>query len=68
MTDEQIAKHKSIIDNMTQGDMARLWRFAPAGHSYFDRRLPLHEHCEARFKRLGGMTPQVSKQIGLGGD
>ena len=62
MTEAQIATEKARIDAMTQEDMARLWRFAAPGHPYFDRRLPLYEYFEVRFK---GFTPQLSKQIGL---
>ena len=60
MTDEEIASAKAHIDTMTQEDMARLWRFAPAGHPYFDRRLPLVDYFKARFS---GFTPQISKRI-----
>lgn len=61
MTDEEIMKAKEAIDAMSQEEMARLWRFAPAGHPYFDSRLPLVEYFEARFK---GFTPGISKKIG----
>lgn len=65
MTPEEIQNHKDAIDGMTQMRMAELWRFAPSGHPYFDNRLPLFEYFEARFRSLGGMTPAVSKAIGL---
>ena len=61
MTDEEIASHKTAIDAMTQEDMARLWRCAPAGHPYFQRGSGLYEHFERRFK---GFTPAISKSIG----
>ena len=64
MTEEEIKKHKEQIDQMTQEGMASLWRFAPAGHIYFDNTLPLCEHFKARFKKLGGFTPEISKRIG----
>ena len=66
MTPEQIEVEKKTIDEMSQVQMASLWRFAPSGHPYFDKRLPLFEYFQARFKSLGGMTPAVSKSIGLG--
>jgi len=53
------------IDAMSQVEMARLWRFAPVGHPYFDDRLPYHEHFRDRFRAIGGMTPEISKRIGL---
>jgi len=64
MTPEETAKHKAAIDAMTHLEMARLWRFAPTGHPYFDRSLPLYDHYSARFTSLGGWTPAVSKAVG----
>lgn len=52
------------INNMSQMEMARLHRFAPAGHPYFDSTKPYHEIFAKRFKELGGMTPEISKSIG----
>jgi len=49
------------INQMGQEDMARLWRFAPAGHSYFDKRKPFYAIFEKKFK---GFTPGISKKIG----
>ena len=66
MTPKEIEQEKQKIDGMTQLEMARLWRFAPSGHPYFDSRLPLHDYFAKRFAKLGGMTPTISKQIGLG--
>jgi len=60
MTEKEIQDAKDRIDNMTQTGMARLWRFAPPGHPYFDTKLPLHEHFQERFK---GFTPAISKAI-----
>jgi len=64
MTEEEIKKDKEIIDKMTQREMASLWRFAPSGHSYFDSTLPLFDYFNARFKKLGDFTPEISKSIG----
>lgn len=64
MTEQEIADEKNKIDNMTQIEMAQLWRFAPAGHPYFNSTLPLFEYFNARFKQLGGMQPGISKAIG----
>ncbi len=64
MTDEQIQKHIEHINGMSQMEMASLWRSAPSGHPYFDKRLPLFAIFEKRFKELGGMTTTVSKAIG----
>lgn len=61
MTIEEIEQEKKIIDSMSQEDMARLWRFAPSGHPYFDRTNPISEYFSKRFK---GFTPEISKSIG----
>jgi len=66
MTEAQQAEIDKI-NNMTQIEMARLWRFAPSGHPYFDSRLPYYEVFAARFRELGGFTPGISKAIGWGG-
>jgi len=62
MTEEEVQNEKKKIDDMSQHEMAELWRFAPAGHPYFDRRSPLCEYFAKRFK---GFTPELSKDIGL---
>ena len=63
-TQEEIDCEIKKINRMTQEQMARLWRFAPMGHKYFDKSLPFHEVFEKRFKELGGMTPSISKNLG----
>lgn len=62
--EDTIAKQKSIIDGMSQLEMARLWRFAPSGHPYFDSQSPLSVYFKARFDTLGGFTPSISKALG----
>jgi hypothetical protein len=52
------------IKALTQYQMARILRFAPSGHPYFDTTLPYHKVFTESFKAKGGMTPQISKQIG----
>lgn len=52
------------INNMSHLEMARLWRFAPAEHTFFDEDLPYYNVFAARFEELGGMTPTLSKIIG----
>lgn len=64
MTDKEIQDWKDKIDQMSQTEMARLWRFSPVGHIVFDTTLPLYDHFDKRFKLLGGMTPSISKEIG----
>ena len=64
MTDQEIERWRQKIDAMSHEDLARLWRFAPSGHSVFDQRLPVYPHFEARFAAFGGMTSAISKRIG----
>jgi hypothetical protein len=63
-TVEEVKKIKSEIDKLTHIAMADLQRHAPAGHPYFDTSLPFYEHFAARFEKLGGMTPAISKALG----
>ena len=61
MTPEQ----KKTIDDMSQYDMCRLWRFAKTGEpllqgdtgQYFKKVL---------FEQKGGFTPEISKKLGWG--
>ena len=61
MTPEELERGEKGIDNLSQEDMARLWRFAPSGHPYFDRTNPLSGYFNVKFK---GFTPEISKNIG----
>lgn len=59
---ENIEEHKKKIDEMTHIEMARLWRFAPSGHPYFEGEL--YQYFKNRFDSFGGFTPAISKSIG----
>jgi len=63
MSDEE-TKTIETINQMSQHAMASLWRFAPSGHPYFDTTKPFFKVFDARFKKLGGFTPAISKSIG----
>jgi len=52
------------INQMSQIEMASLWRFAPCGHIYFDSSKPYFKVFSKRYEELGGMTPEISKAIG----
>lgn len=65
MTEEEIQKHKDDIDKLSRLEMARMWRFTPSGHVYFQYG-PVQEHFDKRFKELGGFSPSISKKIGWG--
>ena len=54
------------INRMPQTEMARLWRFSPAGHPWFDSTKPFFKIFEKRFNELGGFTPSISKSMGWG--
>jgi hypothetical protein len=64
MSPEQIEIAKKEIDNMTHYQMVSLWRFAKVGHPYFRCDLPLYAYFKERFDKLGGMTSEISKQLG----
>ncbi len=52
------------IHSLSREEMASLWRFAPAGHLYFDTTRPYYEIFRKRFDELGGFSPAISKAIG----
>jgi len=52
------------IDQMSQYEIAYQIRYAISGHKYFDCTYPYYEYLMKRFKELGGMTPEISKQLG----
>lgn len=61
---KEMVNHLKRINKMSQLEMARLWRFAPSGHPYFDMRKPYYKIFKERFDKLGGFTPGVSKTLG----
>ena len=52
------------IYSTSHAEMASLWRFAPAGHPWFNSTLPYFKHFKRRFDQLGGFTSEISKGIG----
>jgi len=65
MTPEQIEREKKLIQNLSQVEMARLHRFAHAGHKYFNNEnQEVSNFFQEEFNRKGGMTPEISKRIG----
>jgi hypothetical protein len=65
MTKHKIGVHRFTeeqIDAMAQLQMARLWRFEPSG--FLQVGDPLSDRFTARFAKLGGFTPEISKAIG----
>ncbi len=64
LSKEELDDWKRKITDMSRTDMARLRRFAPAGHPVFRADLPLYKLFEARFAELGGLSTEISKEIG----
>lgn len=62
--EREVEREIDNISRMSRFEMCELWRFAPAGHPYFDRTLPLFEVFDARFRALGGFSPEISKALG----
>jgi len=58
-------KDIDAINKMSRLEMARLWRFAQAGHIYFDTSEPISRIFKNRFEELGGFSAEISKIIGL---
>lgn len=58
------AKVYSFIETLSPMGMAIFRRFAEPGHPLFDRHLPFYKHFEERFEIFGGMTPELSIEIG----
>ena len=61
MESKEVVDGKRQIDAMSQKDMARMWRFTPAGHPFFITGTPLADYFKEKFK---GFTPELSKRIG----
>lgn len=53
-----------IVNGLSHYEMARLFRFAPAGSPYFISGTPACEAFYKRWKELGGWNPALSKQVG----
>jgi hypothetical protein len=62
LADEKIKQWTEWIDNASHIDLARLYRFAPIRHPLFGN-AALAEKFAARFKKLGGMTKELSIQL-----
>jgi hypothetical protein len=54
----------NAINKMSHEDMCRHWRFAEIGDKYFSDPV-LFAAFQKRYKDFGGMTPEMSKRIGL---
>ena len=59
------AEHLKTIAEMTQRQACSLWRFGKSGHPYLGGDEVLTAAFDARFKELGGFTPEISKALGF---
>ena len=58
MTDQE----KKTIDEMSQYDLCRLWRFAKSGHPLLQD--DAGKYFSEKLKEKGGFTPEISKSLG----
>ena len=66
-TQEQIDEALILIEQMSQMEMCRIWRFAPEGSAIYLRSdLPTGDTFKDRlFNHFGGFSPEISKQLGF---
>jgi len=59
-------KTRAEIAALTQLEACRIWRFAPSSHHWLGGApdQETRDHFVAKFKALGGFTPEISKRIG----
>ena len=62
-TDEEIDQMKKEIKNMSRWQIADMIRYEPSGHAFFRSDFPLYDILMARFKEMGGWSPDLSKAI-----
>lgn len=65
MTDAERLKFLEEIQGMNHVEMARRWRFGVIGDPMFVEEELIMAFLQ-RFKDFGGMTPEISKEIGWG--
>ena len=52
------------IAALTRYEACRLWRFAKIGHPWMVSGTVVGDAFAARFKELGGFSPEISKELG----
>ena len=62
--EQELIAELEKINKMTHYEMAYFVRFAPLGHNYLDIRKPFYKYFDRRFYGMGGMTLELSQQIG----
>jgi hypothetical protein len=51
------------VEKADKGQLARWYRFLPSGETDVDRKIMTR--IAKRFDKLGGMTPELSRKIGM---
>ena len=51
------------VERADKGQLARWYRFLPSGETAADQRIT--KRIAERFEKLGGMTAELSKRIGM---
>lgn len=54
------------VEKADREQLARWYRFLPSGDTPEQRKI--RNRLAERFKKMGGMTPELSKKIGFGGE
>lgn len=62
---DEIFPTEAQVEKADREQLARWYRFLPAGETPAQRKLM--DRIAERFKKSGGMTPELSAKIGLGG-
>lgn len=65
ISDPAEVRRVDYIEKLTLFEIGLLKRFAPMGHPFFIEGSMENTILEYRFKTLGGMTPKLSKQLGM---
>ena len=63
LTEEELQDWENRISGMSHIEMARMWRFAPAGHPVFSSQYRLFKQFKERFNKYGGFNSAISKLI-----
>ena len=60
------AEQKAEIDNMSQFELCRIWRFSKSGNPLLMD--DTGQYFKERLREKGGFTPEISKKLGWGGN
>jgi len=66
MNSKMYDEEKRKINKLSHYSLGHIYRFAPSEHPYMQHK-DLFNYFMERFQELGGMTPELSKQLGWRG-